>query len=47
MSRSYEVKNFVKEATSEAQEDMKKRYPYLFESRGDVDQGTNFLLSNI
>ncbi|WMV24942.1 hypothetical protein MTR67_018327 [Solanum verrucosum] len=36
---------FVEEATWEAEEDMKKRYPYIFESRGNVDQGTNFLLS--
>ncbi|WMV14317.1 hypothetical protein MTR67_007702 [Solanum verrucosum] len=35
----------VEEATWEAEEDMKKRYPYLFESGGNVDQGTNFLLS--
>ncbi|KAK4738510.1 hypothetical protein R3W88_002207 [Solanum pinnatisectum] len=33
---------FVEEATWEAEEDMKKRYPYLFES---ADQGINFLLS--
>ncbi|XP_049354785.1 uncharacterized protein LOC125819393 [Solanum verrucosum] len=32
----------VEEATWEAEEDMKKRYPYLFES---VDQGINSLLS--
>ncbi|WMV42308.1 hypothetical protein MTR67_035693 [Solanum verrucosum] len=36
---------FVEEATWEAEEDMKKRYPYLFESGGNADQGTNFLLS--
>ncbi|WMV28789.1 hypothetical protein MTR67_022174 [Solanum verrucosum] len=36
---------FVKEATWEAEEDMKKRYPHLFETRGNADQGTNFLLS--
>ncbi|KAH0729411.1 hypothetical protein KY289_000599 [Solanum tuberosum] len=36
---------FVEEATWEAEEDIKKRYPYLFESGGIVDQGTNFLLS--
>ncbi|WMV36777.1 hypothetical protein MTR67_030162 [Solanum verrucosum] len=29
---------FVEEATWEAEEDMKKRYPYLFESGGNVDQ---------
>ncbi|WMV28751.1 hypothetical protein MTR67_022136 [Solanum verrucosum] len=33
---------FVEEATWEAEEDMKKRYPFLFES---ADQGINFLLS--
>ncbi|WMV28531.1 hypothetical protein MTR67_021916 [Solanum verrucosum] len=33
---------FVEEATWEAEEDMKKRYPYLFES---ADQGINFLLN--
>ncbi|WMV40802.1 hypothetical protein MTR67_034187 [Solanum verrucosum] len=36
---------FVKKAIWEAEEDMKKRYPYLFESGGNVDQGTNFFLS--
>ncbi|WMV29209.1 hypothetical protein MTR67_022594 [Solanum verrucosum] len=36
---------FFEEATWEAEEDMKKRYPYLFESEGNADQGTNFLLS--
>ncbi|WMV37990.1 hypothetical protein MTR67_031375 [Solanum verrucosum] len=30
---------FVEEATWEAEEDMKKRYPYLFESGGNADQG--------
>ncbi|WMV44923.1 hypothetical protein MTR67_038308 [Solanum verrucosum] len=35
----------VEEATWEAEEDMKKRYPYLFESGGNADQGINFLLS--
>ncbi|WMV51423.1 hypothetical protein MTR67_044808 [Solanum verrucosum] len=30
---------FIEEATWEAEEDMKKRYPYLFESGGNVDQG--------
>jgi len=38
---------FVEEATWEAEEDMKKRYPYLFESGGIEDQGTNFLLSTL
>ncbi|WMV40954.1 hypothetical protein MTR67_034339 [Solanum verrucosum] len=33
---------FVEEATWEAEKDMKKRYPHLFES---ADQGINFLLS--
>ncbi|WMV24722.1 hypothetical protein MTR67_018107 [Solanum verrucosum] len=36
---------FVEEATWEAEWDMKKRYPYLFVSRGNADQGTNLLLS--
>ncbi|WMV23732.1 hypothetical protein MTR67_017117 [Solanum verrucosum] len=36
---------FVEEATWEAEEDMKKRYPYLFESGGNANQGANFLLS--
>ncbi|WMV28669.1 hypothetical protein MTR67_022054 [Solanum verrucosum] len=36
---------FVEKATWEAEEDMKKRYPYLFESGGNADQGTKFLLS--
>ncbi|WMV14903.1 hypothetical protein MTR67_008288 [Solanum verrucosum] len=36
---------FVEEATWEAEEDMKKRYPHLFESEEGADQGTNFLLS--
>ncbi|WMV32196.1 hypothetical protein MTR67_025581 [Solanum verrucosum] len=38
-------KQFVEEAIWEAEEDMKKKYPYLFESGGNADQGTNFLLS--
>ncbi|WMV26139.1 hypothetical protein MTR67_019524 [Solanum verrucosum] len=38
---------FVKEATWEAEEDMKKRYPHLFESRENGDQGTNSLLSTL
>ncbi|WMV58124.1 hypothetical protein MTR67_051509 [Solanum verrucosum] len=36
---------FVEEATWEGEEDMKKRNPYLFESGGNADQGTNFPLS--
>ncbi|WMV32195.1 hypothetical protein MTR67_025580 [Solanum verrucosum] len=36
---------FVEEATWEAEEDMKMRYPYIFEYGGNADQGTNFLLS--
>ncbi|WMV58185.1 hypothetical protein MTR67_051570 [Solanum verrucosum] len=36
---------FVEEATWEAEEDMKKRYPHLFESGENSDQGTNPLLS--
>ncbi|WMV25383.1 hypothetical protein MTR67_018768 [Solanum verrucosum] len=36
---------FVEKATWEAEEDMKKRYPHLFESGENADQGTNSLLS--
>ncbi|WMV41529.1 hypothetical protein MTR67_034914 [Solanum verrucosum] len=36
---------FVEKATWEAEEDMKKRYPHLFESDEILDQGTNSLLS--
>ncbi|WMV09456.1 hypothetical protein MTR67_002841 [Solanum verrucosum] len=36
---------FVEEATWEAEEDMKKRYPHLFESKENLDQGTNSLHS--
>ncbi|WMV54247.1 hypothetical protein MTR67_047632 [Solanum verrucosum] len=36
---------FVEEVTWEAEEDMKKRYPHLFESEENADQGTNFLLN--
>ncbi|WMV46694.1 hypothetical protein MTR67_040079 [Solanum verrucosum] len=36
---------FVEEATWKDEEDMKKRYPHLFEFEESVDQGTNFLLS--
>ncbi|WMV51166.1 hypothetical protein MTR67_044551 [Solanum verrucosum] len=35
---------FVEEATWEAEENMKKRYPHLFESEEIADQGTNFFL---
>ncbi|WMV38472.1 hypothetical protein MTR67_031857 [Solanum verrucosum] len=35
---------FVEEATWEAEEDMKKRYPPLFESGENVDQCINFFL---
>ena len=35
---------FFKKATWEDKEDMKKIYPYLFESGEDTDQGTNSLL---
>ncbi|KAK4731177.1 hypothetical protein R3W88_024165 [Solanum pinnatisectum] len=35
---------FVEEATWEAEEDMKKRYPHLFESGEIPDQGTNSFL---
>ncbi|WMV09689.1 hypothetical protein MTR67_003074 [Solanum verrucosum] len=38
---------FVKEATWEAEEDMKKRYPHLFEPRENPDQGTNSLISTL
>ncbi|KAH0723069.1 hypothetical protein KY289_006113 [Solanum tuberosum] len=38
---------FVEEATWKAEEDMKKRYPHLFESRENADQGTNSLLSTL
>ncbi|WMV42572.1 hypothetical protein MTR67_035957 [Solanum verrucosum] len=38
---------FVEEATWEAEEDMKKRYPHLFETGEVPDQGTNSLLSTL
>ncbi|WMV36628.1 hypothetical protein MTR67_030013 [Solanum verrucosum] len=38
---------FVEEATWEAEKDMKKRYPHLFETGENADQGTNFLLRTI
>ncbi|WMV37883.1 hypothetical protein MTR67_031268 [Solanum verrucosum] len=38
---------FVEEATWEAEEDMKKRYTHLFESRKIPNQGTNSLLSTL
>ncbi|WMV58382.1 hypothetical protein MTR67_051767 [Solanum verrucosum] len=38
---------FFEEATWEAEEDMKKRYPHLFESGESADQDTNFLLSTL
>ncbi|WMV09768.1 hypothetical protein MTR67_003153 [Solanum verrucosum] len=38
---------FVEEATWEAEEDMKKRYPHLFEPGENPDQGTNSLLSTL
>ncbi|WMV49807.1 hypothetical protein MTR67_043192 [Solanum verrucosum] len=38
---------FVEEATWEAKEDMKKRYPHIFESGEITDQGTNSLLSTL
>ncbi|WMV25592.1 hypothetical protein MTR67_018977 [Solanum verrucosum] len=37
--------HFVEEDTWEAEEDVKKRYPHLFEPRETPDQGTNSLLS--
>ena len=38
---------FFEKVTWEAEEDMKKRYPYLFEPRENVEQGTNSLLSTL
>ncbi|WMV29334.1 hypothetical protein MTR67_022719 [Solanum verrucosum] len=38
---------FVKEATWKAEEDMKKRYPHVFEPGKTSDQGTNSLLSTL
>ncbi|WMV42060.1 hypothetical protein MTR67_035445 [Solanum verrucosum] len=38
---------FVEEATWETEEDMKKRYPHLFESREISYQGTNSLPSTL
>ncbi|WMV19367.1 hypothetical protein MTR67_012752 [Solanum verrucosum] len=38
---------FVEEATWEDEEDMKKRYPHLFEPREIPDQGTNSLHSTL
>ncbi|WMV54238.1 hypothetical protein MTR67_047623 [Solanum verrucosum] len=38
---------FVEEATWEAKEDKKKRYPHLYESGENADQGTNSLLSTL
>ncbi|WMV25481.1 hypothetical protein MTR67_018866 [Solanum verrucosum] len=38
---------FVEEATWEAEEDMKKRYPHLFEPGEILDEGTNSLLSTL
>ncbi|WMV24137.1 hypothetical protein MTR67_017522 [Solanum verrucosum] len=38
---------FVEEATWEVEEDMKKRYPHLFEPGEILDQGTNSLLSTL
>ncbi|WMV26499.1 hypothetical protein MTR67_019884 [Solanum verrucosum] len=38
---------FVEEATWKAEEDMKKRYPHLFEFGENADQGTNSLLSTL
>ncbi|WMV32458.1 hypothetical protein MTR67_025843 [Solanum verrucosum] len=39
--------HFVEEVTWEAEEDMKKRYPHLFETGEIPDQGTNSLLSTL
>ncbi|WMV07972.1 hypothetical protein MTR67_001357 [Solanum verrucosum] len=41
------MNQFIKEATWEAEEDMKKRYPHLFESGEIPNQGTNSLLSSL
>ncbi|WMV38186.1 hypothetical protein MTR67_031571 [Solanum verrucosum] len=38
---------FVEEATWEGEEDKKRRYPYLFETREVPDQGTNPLFSTL
>ncbi|WMV29495.1 hypothetical protein MTR67_022880 [Solanum verrucosum] len=38
---------FIEEATWEAEEDTKKRYPHLFEPREIPDQCTNALLSTL
>ncbi|WMV24276.1 hypothetical protein MTR67_017661 [Solanum verrucosum] len=38
---------FVEEATWEAKEDMKKRYPHLFETGDIPDQGTSYFLSTL
>ncbi|WMV32790.1 hypothetical protein MTR67_026175 [Solanum verrucosum] len=38
---------FVEEATWEAEEDMRMRYLYLFETGEVPDQGTNYLLSTL
>ncbi|WMV47200.1 hypothetical protein MTR67_040585 [Solanum verrucosum] len=38
---------FVEEATWEAEKDMKKRYPHLFESGGNTDKCTNSFLSTL
>ncbi|WMV32523.1 hypothetical protein MTR67_025908 [Solanum verrucosum] len=38
---------FVEEATWESEEDMKKRYPHLFETGEVPDQGTNYILSTL
>ncbi|WMV51482.1 hypothetical protein MTR67_044867 [Solanum verrucosum] len=38
---------FVEDATWEAEEDVKKRYPLIFKSEDNADQGTNSLLSTL
>ena len=40
-------RQFIEEATWEAEEDLKKRYPHLCDSRENIDQGTNSLLRNL
>ncbi|WMV24632.1 hypothetical protein MTR67_018017 [Solanum verrucosum] len=38
---------FIEEATWEAEEDRKKRYPHLFESREIPNQGTKYFLGTL
>ncbi|KAK4717839.1 hypothetical protein R3W88_016177 [Solanum pinnatisectum] len=41
------MNHFVEEATWEAEEDMKRRYPHLFESGEISNQGTNSFFSTL